>query len=52
MGLSPREVDQQQLWPFVAAWDAYKQVHGIRESAKPSGDLNEEDLARMGIEGF
>ena len=52
MGLSPSEVDRQQLWPFAAAWVAYKQVHGVRESRKSGGELGEDDLARMGIEGF
>lgn len=51
MGLSPSEVDAQELWPFLAAWDAYKQVNGIK-SKDQSADLEDEDLARMGIEGF
>ena len=51
MGLSPSEVDAQEVWPFLAAWEAYKQVNGIK-SKESSGDLEDEDLARLGIEGF
>lgn len=51
MGLSPSEVDAQEVWPFLAAWEAFKQVNGIK-SNDAGGDLEEEDLARMGIEGF
>ena len=52
MGLSPAEVDRQELWPFREAWEGFKQVNGIRERSNESPDWEEEDLKRMGIEGF
>ncbi|MBU3035979.1 MULTISPECIES: hypothetical protein [Alphaproteobacteria] len=52
MGLSPSEVDKQELWPFREAWEGFKQANGIRESSSKTADLEEADLTRMGIEGF
>lgn len=52
MGLSPETVDRQEVWPFRAAWEACKQANGIKETTGSNGSLEDEDLARMGIEGF
>lgn len=47
MGYTPCQVDRMSLWEFAACSDGYS---GKRNSG--GGDLDEDQLAEMGIEGF
>mgnify|MGYP005994845155 CR=1 FL=1 len=50
MGFTPREVDAMSLWEFMACCDGFRSANG--GSKGPSGDLSEDELREMGIEGF
>lgn len=51
MGFTPAEVDAMGLWEFHACMAGYAKANGGGKSA-PSGDISEERLREMGIEGF
>lgn len=50
MGFTPRDVDQMTIWEFNACYDGWKIANGVKPRGK--GDISEERLAEMGIEGF
>jgi hypothetical protein len=50
MGFTPRDVDQMTIWEFNACFDGWKAANGVKPRGK--GDISEERLAEMGIEGF
>lgn len=51
MGLSPKQVGECGLWQFMAALEGYGRSQGWKEQGA-GGDLSEDELAAMGIEGF
>lgn len=50
MGFSPVEVDRMSLWQFSAALHGWQIANGQKE--RPVGDIADERLREMGIEGF
>ena len=50
MGWTPAEVDGCGYWEFVAATEGYRKAHGGKEAR--AGDLEEDRLRELGIEGF
>lgn len=50
MGFAPDQVRAMSLWDFMACSDGWQRANGAREEAR--GDLTDEQLADMGIEGF
>lgn len=51
MGFTPQQVDEMTLWQFTACIEGYAAAHGGRKR-RSEGDLPEEELKNMGIEGF
>ena len=51
MGWTPPQVGECSLWEFMAAVDGYGRAQGWKPTAA-GGDLSDETLAEMGIEGF
>lgn len=50
MGWSPAQVGECSVWQFAAALEGYGRAQGWKVSG--GGDLSEERLREMGIEGF
>lgn len=50
MGFTPMEVDRMSFWQFSAALHGYQISQGQKE--KPLGDIGDDRLREMGIEGF
>lgn len=51
MGFAPSLVRDMSLWEFMACSDGYQIANGAKEGPT-GGDLSEDNLADMGIEGF
>lgn len=51
MGWTPADVDACGLWEFHAAVEGYRLAHGGKEGGG-SGDIDDDDMRGMGIEGF
>lgn len=52
MGMSPTQVDALTLWEFAACQDGYILANDPKAKRRGSGEISEERLAEMGIEGF
>lgn len=50
MGFTPAQVDGMGFWEFLACLDGYAQAHGGKKNK--GGDISEDRLAELGIEGF
>ena len=50
MGFSPAQVYEMSLWEFLACRDGYSAAHGGKETEP--GDMSEDRLAEIGVEGF
>lgn len=50
MGFTPVQVDRMSLWQFCAALHGWQISNGQKE--KPLGDIDDDRLREMGIEGF
>ncbi len=47
MRFTPRQIDEMSVWEFIACTD------GVGGKTRPGDvDLDDQDLAEMGIEGF
>ncbi len=51
MGFTPQQVDQMSIAELNACIRGYRIAHGMKDKGS-SGDIDEEDLRAMGIEGF
>lgn len=51
MGFTPAQVDDMGLWEFLACKEGYEIAHGGKKP-KGSGDIDEDRLRELGIEGF
>ena len=49
MGFSPIEVDKMTFWQFLAARDGFMLSNGSKRQGR---DIDDDQLAEMGIEGF
>lgn len=50
MGFTPEQVDRMHLWEFIACVGGYSAANGGER--EPSGDISEDRLRALGIEGF
>ncbi|WP_158589827.1 hypothetical protein [Gemmobacter lutimaris] len=50
MGFAPADVQAMSLWEFQACQDGWLLLHGGKKAS--GGDLTDDQLAEMGIEGF
>lgn len=51
MGFTPAQVDAMTIWEFLACSDGYAESHGAKKKQQ-HGDMDENDLIAMGVEGF
>ena len=52
MGFAPAQVDAMSLWEFHACADGYAEAHGGKKKSRGSGDMSDQRLRDLGIEGF
>lgn len=52
MGLVPSEINSMSLWEFMACSDGYLLSNDPKAKRRGQGELSDDDLAAMGIEGF
>jgi len=51
MGFTPAQVDAMSAWEFSACVEGYSEAHGGKRAGS-GGDISEERLRELGIEGF
>lgn len=51
MGFTPEQVDRMTIAEFVACSRGFARAHGAKDK-KRQGDIDEEELRLLGIEGF
>lgn len=52
MGFTPAEIDRMSLWEFLACSEGYAAAHGGEKQSGHVGDIDDERLRAMGVEGF
>ena len=52
MGFAPAQVDAMSLWEFNACADAFAKAHGSKSKSDGGGEMSDERLRELGIDGF
>lgn len=49
MGFTPSEVNKMSLWEYMAVLEGHRVANG---GAKKAEEISDDELSRLGIEGF
>lgn len=52
IGFTPAQVDEMSLWEFNACADAFARANGAKGKSGGDGDMSDERLRELGIDGF
>lgn len=52
MGLTPSDINQMSVWEYMACSDGWNLNHDPKSRRAGAGDISEDRLSELGIEGF
>lgn len=52
MAFTPAQVDAMTLWEFNACAHAFAKANGAKPASNGGGDMSDERLRELGIDGF